>query len=225
MINTRKKKLAIFDIDGTLTDSVPVHQEAFKGTLRDFSLFNYNENFSSYKHHTDLYIANEIFKNQNSRDMTNDEINLFEEKLLKRIIHLLNGVNFKQINKAIDFVHYLDESTDYAIAYATGSFKTPAKLKLTLGFPRNEDQYLFACNNEPSREGIVGKAIEQSKYNYGLDNFEKMIAFGDGLWDLQAAKQHSVEFIGIGENSRDLFDKEIPCYMDYVELIKAFPKL
>ncbi len=225
MKNTRKTKLAIFDIDGTLTESISVHQDALKDTLREFNLFDYNEDFSSYKHHTDLYIINEIFKNQNSRDMTNDEINRFEKKLLKRIIHLLNGENFKQINKAIDFVHYVHESTDYAIAYATGSFKAPAKLKLDLGFPLNEDQYLFACNAEPSREGIVGKAIEQSKYNYGLDNFEKMIVFGDGLWDLQAAEHHAIEFIGIGVNSRGLFDKEIPCHTDYADLIKTFPKL
>jgi beta-phosphoglucomutase-like phosphatase (HAD superfamily) len=225
MTKIRKTKLALFDIDGTLTESISVHQDALKDTLRDFDLFNYNEDFSSYKHHTDLYIVNEIFKNQNSRDMTDGEINLFEEKLLKRIIHLLNGKNFKQINKAIDFVHYVHESTDYAIAYATGSFKTPAKLKLALGFPLNKDQYLFACNTEPSREGIVGKAIERSKYNYGLDDFEKMVAFGDGLWDLKAAKHNAIEFIGIGANSRYLFGEKIPCYADYAELIKVFPKL
>jgi hypothetical protein len=225
MTKIRKTKLAIFDIDRTLTESISVHQDALKETLGDFSLFNYNEDFSSYKHHTDLYIVNEIFKSQNNRDMTNDEINLFEDKLLKRIIHLLNGENFRQINKAMDFVHYIYESTDYAIAYATGSFKTPAKLKLALGFPLNEDQYLFACNIEPSREGIIGEAIEQSKYNYDLDDFEKIIAFGDGLWDLKAAKHHAIEFIGIGASSRYLFDKEIPCYVDYIELIKIFPKL
>jgi beta-phosphoglucomutase-like phosphatase (HAD superfamily) len=44
-----KHNLAIFDIDGTLTDSVAVHQTAFISALADFGLFDYEKDFSTFR--------------------------------------------------------------------------------------------------------------------------------------------------------------------------------
>ena len=54
------KRLAVFDIDGTLTDSVSIHHNAFNKSLIQFGFDNYNSNFNTYKHHTDSYIFKTI---------------------------------------------------------------------------------------------------------------------------------------------------------------------
>ena len=59
-----KAKLAIFDIDGTLTDSVKILQSAFVKALNNFGLYDFDTNWSSYKHHTDSYIFKTIFEAQ-----------------------------------------------------------------------------------------------------------------------------------------------------------------
>jgi beta-phosphoglucomutase-like phosphatase (HAD superfamily) len=53
----KKKNLIVFDIDGTLTDSVKVHQKAFTEMLLEIGVRQVNAEYKSFKHHTDSYIA------------------------------------------------------------------------------------------------------------------------------------------------------------------------
>lgn len=57
-----KNKLAIFDIDGTLTDSIDIHQAAFRGALELVGVTEYDGNWGNYKHHTDSYIFRAIYE-------------------------------------------------------------------------------------------------------------------------------------------------------------------
>lgn len=41
-----KNRLAIFDIDGTLTNTVEIHQSAFVYAIHKFGLFDFNTNYS-----------------------------------------------------------------------------------------------------------------------------------------------------------------------------------
>jgi len=67
-----KENLLIFDIDGTLTDSVPVHQTGFRNALKNSGITDYDNNFSGYKHHTDSFIS--------IRQFLNPAINVFAQK-------------------------------------------------------------------------------------------------------------------------------------------------
>ncbi|MUG93545.1 HAD hydrolase-like protein [Scytonema sp. UIC 10036] len=200
-----KTKLTIFDIDGTLTDSVAIHQQAFRKALEDAELMPYDNNFSNYKHHTDRYISNTIFFEHHGRDMTDEDIARFENDVYRLSLDLLQGKPFAEISGAVAFVQYLHWHTPYAIAYATGSFHQPAQNKLSIGFPNYLESMLFSCNRQPVREEIIQEAIKASKYIYQVPHFEEIIAFGDGIWDWKAAQSLGIDFIGIGSRSRTIF--------------------
>ena len=60
----RKKNLIVFDIDGTLTDSVNQHQKAFTETLHDIGVAKIISEFKTFKHHTDSFITKEVYENE-----------------------------------------------------------------------------------------------------------------------------------------------------------------
>ena len=49
------KKLIVFDIDGTLTDSVSLYHKAVIKCLKMMGIEKVDTNFSDYKYHTDSY--------------------------------------------------------------------------------------------------------------------------------------------------------------------------
>ncbi len=76
-----KNRLAVFDIDGTLTDSVFIHQSTFIKALEKVGLSNFDTNWSNYKHHTDSFIFKTIVESQLKRAVVNDDIVQFENIL------------------------------------------------------------------------------------------------------------------------------------------------
>lgn len=59
-------------------------------------------------------------------------------------------------------------------------------------------QLLATSKTSFTREGFVQEAITRAKNYYGITDFEQIITVGDGVWDLQTAKNLKLEFIGIG---------------------------
>ena len=200
-----KTKLAIFDIDGTLTDSVFVHQKAFHSALRNAQLTPYDDDFLKYKHHTDSYIANTIFSLHRKRNMTDEDINRFENDVYRLTFKYLKGKPFSEIPGAVAFVNYLHLYTPYAVIYATGSFRKLALYKLSIGFPNVNESLLFSCNREQVREKIVLNAIKNAKNFYKISSYKKIIAFGDGIWDWKVAQNLGIDFIAVGFNCRQTF--------------------
>ena len=69
-----KNNLIVFDIDGTLTESVEIHQKGFINALTHLGVQNIDSNFKEYKHHTDSFIAKEIYENDKSSPFSGIEI-------------------------------------------------------------------------------------------------------------------------------------------------------
>jgi hypothetical protein len=224
-----KNKLAIFNIDGTLTDTVSIYHAAFTEAVRFCGLLGgcFYTHYPPAEGYTDLQILNNVFE-ESGIDPTIYEVEEFENLLLSITTESFNQID--QINGAIDFVNFMHEETDYAIAYATGTFRLPAELKLSIGFPLNEQVSLFACNTQPSLKNIMGEAIEKTKSIYAIDKFERVIVFGAGKWDVEAAEHHSTEFIGIGAKIIRAFSPyplvrdKFPCFIDYTELMTSLDK-
>jgi phosphoglycolate phosphatase-like HAD superfamily hydrolase len=198
-----KKSLIVFDIDGTLTDSVAIHQKAFKAALRDMGVQDYDANFKTYKHHTDSYIAGKIYENYHHQKFTASKIEAFENCLMERI----SNSTVNEILGAKALIDRLKSQSEFEICYATGSLLKPAQFKLdSIGIDYSEKQ-LVASNHIFERENIVLKAIENAKELYNVNQFERIISVGDGLWDLTTAVRLGVEFIGIGNSNKAILLK------------------
>ena len=87
----KKQNLIVFDIDGTLTDSVKIHQKAFTEMLYEIGVNSINSNFKTFKHHTDSFIAKEI-----------DETDKGDEFSKSKIIEFVNGLTEKILTEKID---------------------------------------------------------------------------------------------------------------------------
>lgn len=200
----KKKSLIVFDIDGTLTDSVIQHQKAFTETLLEIGVSEINSEFKSFKHHTDSFIAKEIYEYNQKKPFSKEKMNQFENGLFKRI----QSLKFIEIKGAKELIEKLQKGTEFGICFATGSLRKPAEHKLnSIGIEFKEWQ-LVASDNIYERESIVEKAIMNSFDNYAVEKFNRIISVGDGLWDLVTAENLRLEFIGVGETNRALLIKK-----------------
>lgn len=197
-----KRNLIVFDIDGTLTDTVGLHQAAFKKALHLIGSGIFNDQFGTYKHHTDAHIAKVIYESGTERDFDDVVCGQFEDHLYE----MLSGNDILEIKGSKNVVRGIEEQTDFGICYATGSLYRPAKLKLERIGVSFDDLQLVASNNIEERERIVEKAIENAREYYQVEKFDRIISFGDGLWDLKTANNLSLEFIGIGDTNKAILE-------------------
>jgi len=199
----KKKKLIIFDIDGTLTDSVKIHQKAFTESLYEIGVEEINSQFKEFKHHTDSYILKSIYEDDQKEPISESKKIIFENVLTLKI----EAEKFNEIKGARHLIETLVNSTDYGICYATGSLRKAAEHKLnSLGIKFDERQ-LVASDKIHEREIIVEKAIENAKSFYLVNEFERIISVGDGLWDLITAQKLIIEFIGVGVENKEILKK------------------
>lgn len=152
-----KQNLIVFDIDGTLTDSVQKHQKAFKESLLEIGVEHINTAFKSFKHHTDSYIAKEIYENSTNHLFSSTKAVEFENRLIQKI----SAEHINEIKGAKALIEHLN-STNYGICYATGSLLRPAQFKLESIGINYDKRLLVASDNIYEREHIVSKAIKQT---------------------------------------------------------------
>jgi phosphoglycolate phosphatase-like HAD superfamily hydrolase len=207
-----KKNLIVFDIDGTLTDTVQLHQSAFIQSLKQLNVKEIDTNFKEYKHHTDSYIAKIIYEKYTNKLFDEKRIMEFENFLLQNISKQDILSEIVGAKKIIDF---LEKETNYGVCYATGSLFKPAEYKLNkIGIDFNQKQ-LVASNHILDREGIVNSAIVNAKEYYKRERFETIISIGDGIWDLKTARNLSLDFIGIGKaNKENLIQNGAEIYLN-----------
>lgn len=196
----KKRNLIVFDIDGTLTDTVDIHQNAFRKSLNLIGVEKFNDAFGTYKHHTDSHIAKSIFEFVTTRTFDEAIIESFENYLYEQI----EQNEIKEIPGSKQIINDIETQTDFGVCYATGSLFKPAKLKLESIGVNFESIQLVASNAIEEREGIVEAAIKNAQEYYQVEKFDRILSFGDGLWDLKTANNLSLEFVGIGKANEQL---------------------
>ncbi len=196
----QKKNLIVFDIDGTLTDTVKSYTANFVQSIHQLGISKFDSDFGNYKHHTDSYISKMIYEKETGKSFDASAIQEFENHLYN---NMLSEETCSEILGAKQIVEYLEKETDYGVCYATGSMRKTAKLKLDQIGIDYHDYQLVASNEILEREKIVSTAIEHAEIFYNIDKFDNIISIGDGIWDLKTAKNLNLHFIGIGEKNCD----------------------
>ncbi len=195
-----KKSLIVFDIDGTLTASIKVHQKAFIEMLLEIGIENLPSGFHEFKHHTDSYIVKEIYETLMKKPFSKELFIQFEKGLTEKI----NKEFIAEIAGAKELIDSLEKTSEFAVCYATGSLRKAAEYKLkSIGINFKEEQ-LVASDEIYERERIVSKAIKNAEQFYKVKKFERIVSIGDGIWDLFTAKNLNLEFIGIGAVNKEL---------------------
>jgi phosphoglycolate phosphatase-like HAD superfamily hydrolase len=197
--------LAVFDLDGTLTEHFDEDEECFVQAFIDaFDIGEVNRHWLDYEHHTDLCVVGEVFRTKYGRLPTaldfSRYINCYVARLKGAFQRRAEVV--REVEGARSLIEMFMQGTLWRTAIATGGWERSARLKLlAAGFSVDAIPSAFA-EDGPSRERIVQTAIDRARSQYGEEVFDKIVLVGDGEWDAKAARRLGLPLIGVADGSQ-----------------------
>ena len=198
-------KLAIFDIDGTLTNTNSVDNECFVKALSEaHDITGINTDWATYPHTTDSGITLQIFQEKFGRDPEDPELDKFKSCFVNMLTEQYesNSSSFTEIAGASVALSRLKRESDWAVAIATGCWRESALLKLRAAQIDIDGIPAAFAEDGLSRAEILQAAVSQSLEKYRLSSFAKTVSIGDGLWDIRTARLLNFAFLGIACGER-----------------------
>lgn len=189
--------LVIFDIDGTLLDSAPLHQKAFLAALQTFDLPEIDTNWDAYRHHTDSWTFGEVFFANHERRPRLSELAAFDCSLQEGFRARMDGREM-EIAGAIPLLENLANRPTYCTAFATGGLRGVTREKMQLIDAEVGDSLVATASDHTHRDHIVRRAVSLAANYYRCPRFDRIVSIGDGPWDAEAACTVGCEFVGIG---------------------------
>jgi len=219
-------RLAIFDIDGTLTDTNGVDDDCYRAAVADALAIDPGAyDWEQAAHITDAgifqWVACELGLPAPSSAETERAIATLGEQLAavcEREPH-----RFAEIAGASAALNAL-RADGWCVAVATGCWGVSARLKLRAA-GINVPEAVVACADDAiARADIVQLAQRRAEQHYG-QTFDRVVALGDGPWDVRAAAELGIPFIGIGGRAPELrrlgASYVLPDYRDVEALRRA----
>lgn len=197
-----KNKLMVFDIDDTLTNSEVKHTNSLICGMNHFGITDINTDWRTYANATDSYVFSANYEKTHQKPFQMEFMSEFEEVMTE---HFLSYPDTTEIKGAAALINAIQQNSSYAVCFATGSVGALAHLKLTQSNINYPVEVLAHSNAHFTREEIVRNAIEKAKDYYQVAQFDEIISFGDGLWDLKTARNLNIHFVGVNlKNQADL---------------------
>jgi phosphoglycolate phosphatase-like HAD superfamily hydrolase len=196
-------RLAIFDIDGTLTNTNAVDDSCFVHAVSQIlNLDRTLLDWSEAPHITDSGLLSWLCQKHCGRRVQQHEI----DATIQRFLHLLQEQlsvapeRFSAIAGAARVLPLLQEA-GWHIAIATGGWNASARLKLQAIGLQPDDYVLASANDALTREEILQLALSRAEAHSDT-RFNRIVSIGDGVWDVRAARNLAWPFIGIGTGTR-----------------------
>lgn len=191
--------LAVFDIDGTLTDSFGFDTHYFAALRARLGVGGPLRELGQWRHVTDEGIVHEAFE-QHGRSATEDDIEWTKRRYEESLRPELTAV--PQIQGASAILDHLRERSDWRIAIATGNWTFVAHWKLEAGGVDVSGIPVVGCDGLPQREQVMEEALRRSREAHG--EFERVVYLGDAHYDVRATRNLGWPFIGIGRRIAEL---------------------
>jgi phosphoglycolate phosphatase-like HAD superfamily hydrolase len=196
-------RLAIFDIDGTLTDTNGVDDDCYRTTIAEaLGVAESAIDWSGAAHVTDSEIFRWLCAAHRRSEPSADEMARARSRFVDRLRAELEQtpLRFTAIPGASTMLGRVVEH-GWSIAVATGGWGPSARLKLSVAELVIDDA-VFACADDGrSRADIVRLARHRAEVFYQR-KFDRVVSIGDGVWDVQTAIELDMPFVGIGTGSR-----------------------
>src|SRR5262245_5399810 len=114
--------LVIFDIDGTLTQSMAVDAECFVRALAEVCGFtDIDTDWSRYRYVTDSGVFHEIYEERTRRSPTTIETTAFRRHFINLLEETSSKAPFKAVTGAGVLLARLAQSPEHGVALATGA--------------------------------------------------------------------------------------------------------
>jgi len=203
MTAATERRLAVFDIDGTLTQTAHVDETCYAEAIRlEWNVENISTDWGAYEHSTDNAIASEVSRTRRGRDATVEELAALRDRfvgLLRAQLARDSGL-FRETPGGSRVFEEL-RARGWDVAIATGGWTPSARLKLlTAGIPTDGVAAAFACDARPRAE-IIRLAMARADALAG-SAASRVAYLGDGRWDLKASRELGIGFVGVGTGQR-----------------------
>jgi len=192
--------IAIFDIDGTLTDSYDADTRCYEAALAEaWGLEGFDLDWHDYTSSTDAGVAVEIHTARFGEPPSAERAQALEDAF-GRIWARDHADRSRPIDGAPALLAEVMAAPDFAVGIATGCWQSSAEMKLDgAGYPVDRLD-LSTATHHPQRPDIVRRAIERQRARVG--DARRVVYVGDGVWDIRAAKALGIEFVGVGAGER-----------------------
>jgi phosphoglycolate phosphatase-like HAD superfamily hydrolase len=191
----------IFDIDGTLTQSMQMDDICFVRALAEvWDFHDVDTDWSKYKNVTDAGLLHELHETRTGRPPTTSELHAFRAHFLALLAELIEKNPVTPITGAPAMLAHLAAQTPYGVSLATGAWGASASLKMRSAGMRFEDHPAASSDDAPDRVTIMQISRQRAAQRFGPR--EQVVYVGDGLWDARACHALGWPFLGIGTGER-----------------------
>jgi len=202
------KKGIIFDMDGTIVDSLPYHYKAWKIFFRENKVENFSEKLKEYKGGGTLDLMTAVYGDKYSRNelkiMTDDK------EIIFRQIYKNNVEPIKGFMKMFEFI----KSKKILVGLASNAIRKNVKMILN-ELKIYEEFDSIICGDEVKKGKPNPEMFDETVNRFKLKKKECLI-FEDSVEGVSAAVNSKVDVIGItSSTSREvLIDRGCKLTMD-----------
>ena len=202
----------IFDMDGTIVDSLPYHYEAWKIFFNQNKVENFSEKLNEYKGGGTLDLMRTVYGNQYSKK----ELKKMSEDKEKIFRKIYKG----EIKQILGFKNFLDElkSKDIMVGLASNAIRKNVSMII------NELEIYDYFDSIICGDEVINGKPNPEMFNETIDRFninkDECLIFEDSLEGVLAAKNSGVKVIGITSSSSNKVLKDAGCVMsisDYLD--------
>jgi phosphoglycolate phosphatase-like HAD superfamily hydrolase len=193
--------LVIFDVDGTLTQTMKADEECFVRSLAEVCHFNdVDTDWSRYKNATDSGVFHEIYESRVGRSPSPSEISKFRRHFVGLLAQVSSAAAFTTVTGAPLMLSRLAEGAEHRVALATGAWRDSARLKMRRAGLCYHDYPAASGDDALDRESIIRLSMQRAAERYG--RLRSTIYVGDGVWDARTCHNVGIPFIGIATDGR-----------------------
>jgi len=194
--------LVMFDIDGTLTETMKVDEECFVRSCEDvFGFADIDTDWSHYPHTTDSGVFHDVFTSRVGRSPTEQDVSRFRQHFIQLLAAASSQSPFAPVAGANKLLSRLAQGGSHRVSLATGGWRDSARLKMASAGMCFDDHPTATADDALDRESIMALSKQRAAERYG-ESFACSVYVGDEVWDARACRSVGVPFIGIGAGSR-----------------------
>ena len=194
--------LVMFDIDGTLTETMAVDAECFVRSLAEVCGFTGVEaDWSRYPHTTDSGILHELYLTRVGRPPSAAEMAHFRQHFIGLLTQASSVAAFAPIAGARSMLSRLAGGSEYRVSLATGAWRDSARIKMASAGLCFDDHPAASADDAHDRESIMRLSQQRAVERHGMP-LAGTVYIGDGVWDARACRHLGIPFIGIGAGGR-----------------------